>query len=258
MTHLRTSDLARDVGIHPNTVLRYIEWGLIPPVERSPAGYRLFDQRHLDCLRLARLVYHTDYPGRIIRALGKEIIECAVVGDWQGALDKACAYLDSVKTELESANLAANLLENWAQKKEEGNASKPLPIREVSKLLGVSLDVIRNWERNGLIKIPRNSYNSYRLFGEKEIERLSIINMLSRAGYSHMAILRMFIELDRGITRNLKKALDTPREDEDVFMASDRWLTTLQGQELLSYQIIRLINEKISTGRTQRYPIPNF
>ena len=75
---LRTSDLAHAVGVHPNTVRLYAEWGLIPPVERSPSGYRLFTQRHLDCLRLARTIYAAQYPGRGFRALGSAIIEQAV------------------------------------------------------------------------------------------------------------------------------------------------------------------------------------
>ena len=246
---LRTSDLARAVGIHPNTVRRYVDWGLIPPVERSPSGYRLFTQRHLDCLRLARMVYAAPYPGRGFRALGNEIIQCAVVEDWQGALEKAHEHLLAVNTELEQANQAANLLEHWAQnmKVNSDEDDAPLAIGEVSKLLGVSLDVIRNSERNGLITVPRNPYNNYRLFRKKEIERLRIIRMLSKAGYSHMSILRMFIELDKGNTRDLKKTLDTPRSDEDIFTAADHWLTTLQEQKKLARRVIQLIEEIIAS-----------
>jgi len=244
---LRTSELARAVGIHPNTVRRYVNWGLLPPVERSPSGYRLFTQRHLDCLRLARMIYAAPYPGRGFRALGNAIIQCAVVEDWQGALDKAHEHLASVKAELQQADTAANLLEHWAQNMTDDPDEEPLAIGEVSKLLGVSLDVIRNAERNGLITVPRNSYNNYRLFGKKEIERLRIIRMLTKAGYSHMAILRMFIELDGGNTRDLKKVLDTPRADEDIFTAADHWLTTLYGQEDLAQQVIQLIEEIIAS-----------
>ncbi len=86
---LRTSDLARAVGIHPNTVRLYVDWGLLPPVERSPSGYRLFTQQHLDCLRLARLIYAAEYPGRALRASGHEIIQRAVVDDWTGARGKS-------------------------------------------------------------------------------------------------------------------------------------------------------------------------
>ncbi len=239
---LRTSDLARAVGIHPNTVRLYVDWGLIPPVERNESGYRLFTQKHLDCLRLARTIYASPYPGRDLRASSNEIIQCAVVDDWQGALEKAREHLAAVKAELKHADTAANMLEHWAQNMENDSEEEPLVICEVSKLLGVSHDVIRNWERNGLIRMRRNSYNNYRLFSKRDIERLQIIRMLGRAGYSHMAILRMFIELDGGNTRDLKKVLDTPRPDEDIFMAADHWLTTLKGQEKLAKNVIKMIS----------------
>ena len=247
----RTSDLARAARVHPNTVRKYADWGLIPPVERSPSGYRLFTQQHLDCLRLARMVYSAPYPGRGFRALGNEVIQRAVVDDWQGALEKAHEHLELVISELQQADSAANLLEHWAQNMSStvGDES-PLTIGEASKLLGVSIDVIRNAERNGLITVPRNSYNKYRLFGKKEIERLRIIRMLTRAGYSHMSILRMFLELDSGNTRDLKKTLDTPRPDEDIFSVTDRWLTTLHEQEKMARNVIRFIQDRIAFGKS--------
>jgi DNA-binding transcriptional MerR regulator len=245
---LRTSDLAHAVGIHPNTVRLYVDWGLLPPVERSPSGYRLFTQRHLDCLRLARMIYAAPYPGRGFRALGNEIIQCAVAEDWQGALEKALEHLLAVNAELNQANQAANLLEHWVQNRAvDSDDETPLAIGEVSKRLGVSLDIIRNSERNGPITIPCNSYNNYRLFGKKEIERLRIIRTLSKAGYCHMAILRMFIELDKGHTHDLKNTLDTPRADEDIFTAADHWLTTLKEQERLARRVIKLIEEIIAS-----------
>jgi DNA-binding transcriptional MerR regulator len=159
-----------------------------------------------------------------------------------------------VQVELKNAEDAADVLEHWAQNMaaDSGNES-PLSIGEVSQLLGVSIDVIRNAERNGLITVPRNSYNNYRLFGKREIERLRIIRMLTKAGYSHMAILRMFLELDRGNTGDLKKTLDTPRPDEDIFSAADRWLTTLHAQEMMARRVIELINE-ITTPKSSRSP----
>jgi DNA-binding transcriptional MerR regulator len=247
--YLRTSDLARAVGAHPNTVRLYVDWGLIPPVERSPSGYRLFTQRHLDCLRLARTVYAAPYPGRGFRAVGNEIIRRAVADDWHGALEKAHDHLDLVKSELKQAETAADALEHWAQNMAAISSDEsPLAIGEVSKLLGISVDVIRNAERNGLLTVPRNSYNNYRLFGKREIERLRIIRMLTKAGYSHMAILRMFIELDQGKTRGLKQTLDTPREDEDIFSAADRWLTTLHEQQKCAEQVIVLIHKIIESN----------
>lgn len=249
MAYLRTSDLADAVGIHPNTVRRYEEWGLIPPAARSPAGYRLFTQRHLDCLILARSIYSTAYPGRELRASGKSIIHWAVEGRWDAALESAQAHLALVEEEIRLAEHAANLLERWANKDKDAPEEKPLGIREAATLLGVSKDKLRNWERNGLITIPRNAYNNYRLFRRAEIERLRIINLLCKAGYSHMAILRMFIELEKGNTRNLKEVLDTPRADEDIFSASDHWLTTLHIQKKMAREILQFINQKIPSAK---------
>src|SRR5512134_2375465 len=98
--YFRTSELARLVGVHPNTVRRYVDWGLVPPVERSPAGYRLFTQQHLDCLRLARMIYAAPYPGRGFRAQGTRVIQCVVAHDWAGALDQAREHLRLVQAEL--------------------------------------------------------------------------------------------------------------------------------------------------------------
>ena len=61
-----------------------------------------------------------------------------------------------------------------------------------------------------------------------------------------MAILRMFLELDAGRTRDLKQVLDTPREDEDIFSAADRWLTTLHEQEKCALNVISLIEQIIA------------
>jgi DNA-binding transcriptional MerR regulator len=256
---LRTSDLARLVGVHPNTVRKYVDWGLIPPVERTPSGYRIFTQQHLDCMRLARLIYSAPYPGRGFRAVGTEIIRRAVLDDWQGALEKAQEHLALVQAEIKNAEQAADLLEHWAQHLAENSENEsPLAIGEVSKLLGLSLDVIRNAERNGLITVPRNSSNNYRLFRKREIERLRIIRLLTRAGYSHMAILRMFLELDRGKTRGLKKTLDTPRPDEDIFSAADRWLTTLKEQEKMAWKVIEFLKELIQSHSDAVYNPAGF
>lgn len=40
--YLRTSDIAKAVGVHPNTVRLYEEWGFLPPIPRNLSGYRLF------------------------------------------------------------------------------------------------------------------------------------------------------------------------------------------------------------------------
>ncbi len=242
---LKTSDLARAVGIHENTVRRYVEWKLLPPVERAPNGYRRFTRRHLDCLRLVRLVIEGGYPGRSIHRSGQLIIQSAVKDDWGGAMEQAYRHLAVVKAEQAQANAAVDLLERWAMGSGADTTERLLRIGETAKLLGVSQDVLRNWERNGLLDVPRLERNTYRQYGPREISRLRVIRMLVSAGYSLMSILRMLLQLDRGDTRNLRYALDTPHPDEDVYMASDQWLSTLDFEEKRARKIIDLIQSII-------------
>ncbi len=236
--YLRTSDLAKAAGIHVNTVRLYEKWGLIPPAERSPAGYRRFTPFDLDCLLLARLVYSGGYPGMAIRRSGLLVIWKAIKGDLGGALELAYQHQAVIQAERAQAEAAAALLEHWARGAAVDATSRPLQIGEAANLLGVSIDKLRNWERNGLLAVPRNPANGYRLYGPEEMGRVRVIRMLSGAGYSTMAILRMLLQLDSGQAEDLRTALDTPRPDEDVFSASDHWLSTLTERAGLARQMI--------------------
>ena len=245
MNYLTTSQLAKAVGVHPNTVRRYVERGFLPPVGRSPSGYRRFTERHLDCLRLTRLVFSNLFPGKAIYQSGIHIIRVTAGGDLGGALELAYRHLALVQSERAQAEVAADLLERWALGTPADATSQPLQIGQAARLLGISIDILRSWDRNGLIDIPRDPSNGYRRYGAQELSRLRVIRMLSRAGYSLSSILRMLIQLDRGETTDLRRALDTPRPDEDVYLASDRWLTTLSEHDQRARQIIALLEEMI-------------
>ena len=243
--HLRTSDIAQAVGAHPNTVRLYEEWGFLPPVPRSPSGYRQFTQAHLDQMQFARTALHGGWPGRNIRQSALALVRQAASGDLGGALEQAYHHLALVQAERAQAEAAAKLLKRWAQGAAADATTKSLQIGEAAQLLGVTIDILRNWERNGLIKTPRDPNNGYRLYGAAEIGRLRVIRMLSRAGYSTMAILRMVLHLDQGKTGDLRQVLDTPRPDEDVYSAADRWLSTLAEQEKRARQMVKQLEKMI-------------
>jgi hypothetical protein len=71
--------------------------------------------------------------------------------------------------------------------------------------------------------------------------------MLVRAGYSLMAILRMLTAFEKGTTGDLRHVLDTPRPDEDVYGAADRWLSALAEQEQVALKMLSLIDEMIDS-----------
>ncbi|MDY7078620.1 MAG: MerR family transcriptional regulator [Chloroflexota bacterium] len=243
--YLRTSDVAKAVGVHPNTVRLYEEWGFLPPIPRSASGYRRFTEAHLDQMRMARAALHGPWPGRKIKQSALDMVRQAASGDLGGALEQAYHHLVLVQAERAQAEAAVELLERWAQGTAADATAKPLQIGEAAKLLGVTTDMLRNWERNGLIQVPRNPHNSYRLYSAVEIGRLRVIRMLSQAGYSLMAILRMLLQLDQGQKEDLRQVLDTPRPDEDVYSAADRWLSTLAAFEQRAQDLIAQLEEMV-------------
>lgn len=242
---LSTSRIATAVGVHPNTVRMYEAWGFLPPVSRSPAGYRRFSEFHLDQMRLARLALHGTFPGRGIRRSAADVVRQSASGDLGGALEAAYQHLARVQAERAQSEAAVRLLQRWADGLAPDASGPPLHSGAAARRLGVTVDMLRNWERNNLLEVPRNPANGYRLYGGPELSRLRIIRMLSRAGYSTMAILRMLLVFDRGQGAGLRQALDTPRPDEDAFTAADRWLSTLAEEEARAEKIIALLEEMI-------------
>jgi len=243
---LRTSDISSAVGVHPNTVRLYEEWGFLPPIPRSESGYRLFNERHLEQMHLARLAFAEPYAGRRIRRSARELVRTVAAGDLNSALELAKKHQALIRSELEQTRAAADYLERWAAGPISVSPSGPYyQHSRAAKILEVTPETLRHWERNGLITIPRDSYNNYRIYGPDEIDRLRVLRLLSRAGYSTMAILRMIRQLDQGRRDNLGQILDTPDPEEDLFYASDRWLSTLTVNEPRAAEILNQIEKML-------------
>lgn len=244
MARLSTSKIAEIAGCHSNTVRLYEQLGYLPPVTRAKNGYRMFTQEHLDQMILARNALDGDFAGKPIRNSAKELIFIAASGNLDAAIQHSYEHLRLVRSEIEQAALAIEMVEEWANEKALFSKGPFFHTTETSRLLNVTVDSLRTWERNDLICVPRNSHNNYRFYGPYEISRLRVIRMLRTAGYSIMAILRMLKRLDNGQIRGLAKVVDTPDENEDFFTAADRWITTLAKQEEKALLLIRLLEER--------------
>lgn len=245
--YLRTSELASAANVHPNTVRLYEQLGFLPPVERDPSNnYRRFTRRHLNQLRLARKAMRFIVLSGAIRLTAYDVIAQGVAGDLGGALELAYRLRSQVQAERAQAEAAANYLERWVAGVLPDQAGQPLRIGEVAKLLDVSIDQLRNWERNRLLDVPRDPSNGYRLYGPEEIGRLRVIRILIRSRYSMMSILRVLSRLDKGEVLELRAALDTPDPGEDIMSVTDRWLSTLAEAEAHAVELVSLIEANIS------------
>jgi DNA-binding transcriptional MerR regulator len=234
----RTSDLAREVGTHPNTVRMYEQWGFLPSPPRGKNGYRAYSRMHLEQYRLARLAMHGGWPGAAIRKSALALVRTAAAGNLREALALARRHLRLVREEQAAAERAVYFVDCWVRGKMDTKISAPFSIQSAARYIGVSQDVLRNWERDGLIRVPRDARNHYRVYASAEMQRMRVIHALRRAGYSTMAVLRMLSAFDRGQRTRLRKVLDTPPAGEDMIFATDQWLTTLAEQEQRAKKIL--------------------
>lgn len=240
---LKTSDLARDLGVHVNTIRLYETWGLLPDIPRGANGYRLYTQMHLEQARLAHLAVRWPYLGD--KALLVDLVKSAARGDLGMALELAYRYLAHVRVERTFAESAIEFLERWAAGHLIDTPRQRMHIGQAAQHLNVSVDMLRNWERSGLITVPRDPHSGYRLYGTTELGRLRVIRALVQAGYSLMAILRMLQQRDAGNTDDLRGALDLSPDDEEITTIADRWLSTLIELEGRAQAIIRQIGHMI-------------
>ncbi len=239
---MRTVDIARATGISVNTVRQYEALGYLPPVPRASNGYRQFSNHHVLHVRLIRKAMLCTWIGGDIRQRALDSIRHAADGVLDQALTTAHELFNQLNLEQERAEKAALTLEHWAAGKLSEQQQPVLRIGAVAKRLGVSIDGLRNWERNGLITIPRSS-NGYRAYTSTEIARLSVIRTLRQARYSTMSILRMFQVFDQGQIGNLGKILDSPAPQDDIIYATDHWLSTVKEMVLAAEAMIDLILE---------------
>ncbi len=222
----RTAQIAKQVGVHPNTVRFYEEMKLLPVIPRTESGYRIFNVRHLEQLRLLRTAFRSGFVSSGLRQEVYDIVKAAATNDIQGAYQSTQRYLEHIREERAHAEEALIIAQDIiAENHKSGEAVMFSGRFEVAEFLGITKDVLRDWERNGLIQVPRNS-RGHREYGEKELNRLKIIRTLRNAHYSMMSILRMLNRMEQGEV-NIREAIDTPGIEEDVVCAADQYITSL-------------------------------
>ena len=114
--------------------------------------------------------------------------------------------------------------------------------KEVADYLDVSIDTLRNWERNGLLQVQRKE-NGYRCYTSDDIEQLKIIRTLRLANYSLESILRMLNALEDNPQVNIKQVLNTPQADADIVSVCDRLIVSLKKAEKNAEKMINIILE---------------
>lgn len=221
----RTSEAARLIGVHPNTVRLYEELKLIPPPKRRANGYRVFTDLHLEQLRLARTALQVEVLQNGLRKQAVEIIKTAAAGDLVKAKVLTKAYLQAIFREQNNAEEAIKSVRELLSGAQTTDHA-PLRRREAAEYLGISMDTLRSWELNGLLSVKRRQ-NGYRVYTAEDLLRLKIIRSLRCANYSLSAILRLLGALSLDPNADIRTAIDTPDQGDDIIAVCDKLLTSL-------------------------------
>lgn len=241
MNTYSTSEVAKIIGIHPNTVRLYEEWGLIPKAERKSNGYRVFTDFHIEQFRLARTAFQIEVLQNGLRKKIVETVKVSARGDFDTALVLVNEYLSQIQQEEENAEEAISITRKLLDRKSISETSLCLKRKEISEYLNISIDTLRNWELNGLIWIKRKQ-NGYRYYTGEDIKRLKIIKSLRCANYSLEAILRMLHALSDDPNTNIKQILNTPKDDTDIISVCDRLIVSLQKAAKNAMKMIDILN----------------
>ena len=169
---MRPIDIARKLKISTATFRHYEEFGIIPPVMRSPNGYRIYTDEHMAYFICIREMIHGFTLSEIAKML-KLVLE----NQHDEALwiaNKAQAILQNDKFVCEQIKL------RFLQKKKD-TVTKEFTIDTVSKITGIIPSTIRYWDKIGLISASRCADNNYRTFTQTHIDEILMIQALKLA-----------------------------------------------------------------------------
>ena len=218
---------------------RYEEWGLIQVPDRKPNGYRVFTDIHIDQFLLVRKAFLIEVLQAGLRKKIIEAIKYSAQYRFEDAISSVKSYLEITEKEINNAIEAGALVnELLLNKPDEGSVH--LKRAEAANELGLTIDTIRNWEMNGLLKIKRKD-NGYRVYHSMDIKRLKIIRSLRCANYSLSAILRMLNTIDKRNDFDVLEILNTPQENEDIVTACDRLIDSLNAARQNAQQVLQLL-----------------
>ena len=239
MISYSTSEIAKIIGIHSNTVMLYEKWGYIAPIPRKANGYRVYTEIHLEQMKLVRMALRSELIKCYMKVEVQNIIRSAAQGDLRKALELSREYLVHIESEKNNELKVMKIIQEMLKSNCQEEKNILLNRNGAAKLLGVSINVIVYWERNGLIEVPR-SKNGYRVYGENEIKLLRVINVLRAENYRTQCICRML------------KKLKTKSKENDEFLSEEiedsheGLLSSLAEVESNTKELIAYIDELVS------------
>ena len=164
-----TSDVAKLIGIHPNTVRLYEDLGLITRPERKTNGYRVFTDYHLIQFRIARLAFQVEVLQNGLRKQAAAIVKSCASGDMDKALYLTDLYLRQISEEKLNGETAIQIAGQILSGHTLITDDLLLTRTQAALYLHITVDTLRSWERNGLLEEAKtqNGRRVYTVFSHQ-------------------------------------------------------------------------------------------
>mgnify|MGYP003759723785 CR=1 FL=1 len=169
---MRPIDIARRLQISTTTLRKYEDLGIIPPVERSHNGYRIYTDEHIAyfiCIR--EMLY-----GFTLFEIGTML---KLVIDHKH--DEALWIANKAQSDLQNDKFICEQIKAQFLYKRKPKLPKELTVDTVSKTTGIPASTIRYWDKIGLISVNRCVANNYRIFTQSNIDQVLMIQALKFA-----------------------------------------------------------------------------
>ncbi|MDI3387610.1 TioE family transcriptional regulator [Streptomyces sp. B-S-A8] len=184
---LRPVDLARGNGLSTQAVRNYEEAGILPPADRTAAGYRAYTPLHASALRafLALLPGH----GHATAASVLRAVNAGADGEAYRLIDESHAQLLDDRRTLRAVENALRDLEPTTTRDRSTPCDTPggTPggtfIGPLAGRLGIRPATLRKWEHAGLLRPRRDPRTGYRVYDEDDVRDALLVHQLRRGGY---------------------------------------------------------------------------
>ncbi|TLG72115.1 MerR family transcriptional regulator [Culicoidibacter larvae] len=200
----RPIDIARALNISTSSLRHYEDWQMIPAVERTANGYRIYNEEHIayfTCIRLMAPGFGIKLTGEIMRLLMTSNHSQAL---WRINEEQAKLHNEKI--------IAEKALEHIARATIFTQTQNRYTIGEVSKKTGIPASTIRFWEKIRLLELEREPSSRYRLFTNEHISRIFVIHALNTSiyspTYSLAGIQDLLHELDFNDSERIQKITD--------------------------------------------------
>lgn len=247
------SEVSEMIGMHPNTIRLYETYEYISSVARKKNKYRIYEVKHIEQLKLVQIAFSNRIINKRIIDKIKDILLESGKEEYDFAIEECMVckkYIEEEQQRISYAVKESHRLLSEACKREKG--AIVVKRKEAAKEIGVSADVLRNWERNGLVQIEKDGYGC-NIYTENSLILLRAVKLLRSVDFSIMSIINMREHYQGGDEKKLGDVLDSTVTEEGVYY-TDHLISLLESVKQIIPDMIRQFQEikKVSNSAPPR------